>query len=384
MNSKAITVLAVVVMAVSGCAVIMSEQTEAAPVDLGTTYIDGSKTAEVELRFNEYAYTQYDSYEFTISAYIGTVGDLVYSSTDASIGVKDITAGEGTLNVGVSKVTDTTGIYKISVNNDADDAAPSDVYRISFYLNVTAFKDGAKVLLDPFSYTLTVNVRSFDPVNFEYTDRAMTAGVSGEFILSQAETDEKQIDVPDYVWYATNLVPGLNVGVLDNGSLAIYGMTATSEDNIEMKNIVIVGRDSTGNEVRDTIESLTIKATPKITYEISVDETAVKPVSGNVYMFESSDVDADQPVLKITAGDDTRKITVSLINTEYGTRKTIDYTGSVELPINEVGRYVVEMTVYFGSDSDVNNSTGLTTTAILEVVPNITGAGAGFIVVGGI
>ena len=214
----------------------------------------------------------------------------------------------------------------------------------------------------------------------------MTAGVSGEFIL--APIDET-FNVSKYDWYATGLATGLNIGVLTNGNngenqgkLAIYGMTAKSDDEIKMDSIKIVGRDAYGNEVWANVATLTIKATPEITYTIKVGEEKVDPTSegSNVFLFESG---GTSPVLTVTPADgDDRAVTISVFNLETG--KRVDKVGkTLTLDISEVGRYVVEMTVYFGADSTTTNTTGLTTTAIIEVVPNITGAGAGFIVLGG-
>lgn len=384
MNNKAIAVLAVVVMAISGCAVAMSEQSEAADTNLGTVYIDEKKTtAEVELRFNELAYTTYDSYKFNITAYEindfanakSVYSDNIESGTSSSEikNAQDIVVDEsdGALNVAVEKSK--VGIYKISVKNSTTPAS-SGTYTIGLSLNVVPIKDGATVDLDPIDYRLVVNVRSFTPIDFS-TEGTLTAGVGGSITLSTT-----QINVADYSWYAIGLKPGLNIGIVD-GSLAIHGMTATSEESITMEKVVIVGRDANGNEVRDSFENITIGATPKITYTISVGNEELTPVNGNVYAFESG---KGTPVLTIDADADTRTISVSVINTTTGERKIEAYDGPMDLSINGVGRYVVEMTVYFDSTSAVDgDKTGLTTTAIIEVFPNTTGAGAGFIVVGG-
>ena len=107
MNNKAIAVLAVVVMAISGCAVAMSEQSEAADTNLGTVYIDENKTtAEVELRFNEYAYTQYSDYEFTISAYIGSESSVNVFNNKTTLTPGDVPVPGGkALDIDVSKAS---------------------------------------------------------------------------------------------------------------------------------------------------------------------------------------------------------------------------------------------------------------------------------------
>ena len=247
-----------------------------------------------------------------------------------------------------------------------------------------AWQDGGVVSLNSYTYSLTINVRSYETVNFT-TSGDMTAGVSGEFILMPTDGTFK---VSEYDWYATGLAPGLNIGVLTNGNngdnqgkLAIYGMTAKSDDEIKMDSIKIVGRDAYGNEYWATL-SLTISATPEITYTITVGGEEVDPATegSNVFLFESG---GTSPVLTVTTAEgDDRAVTISVV--DPGTGKRVDTVGkTLTLDISEVGRYVVEMTVYFGADSTTTNTTGLTTTAVIEVVPNITGAGAGFIVLGG-
>ena len=384
MNNKAIAVLAVVVMAISGCAVAMSEQSEAADTNLGTVYIDKEKTtAEVELRFNEYAYTQYSDYEFTISANFGSESSVNVFNNKTTLTPGDVPVPGGkALDIDVSKVG--VGVYKITVKNSESNAAESGRYVATLGLSVNAYQDGGVVPLNSYTYSLTINVRSYATVNFT-TSGEMTAGVSGEFILTSAGYT---FDVSEYDWYATGLEPGLNIGVLtsDNGEnqgkLAIYGMTAKSDEDIEMNSIKIVGRDAYGNEYRATLD-LTISATPEITYNITVDGGEVDPATegSNVFLFESG---GTSPVLTVTTAEGgDRAVTISVVDPGTGKRVgTVDKT--LTLDISEVGRYVVEMTVYFGADSTTTtNTTGLTTTAIIEVVPNITGAGAGFIVLGG-
>ena len=384
MNNKAIAVLAVVVMAISGCAVAMSEQSEAVPYELGTVYIDENKTtAEVELRFNEYAYTQYSDYEFTISANFGSESSVNVFNNKTTLTPGDVPVPGGkALDIDVSKVG--VGVYKITVKNSISSPAESGKYVATLGLSVNAWQDGGVVSLNSYTYSLTINVRSYETVNFT-TSGDMTAGVSGEFILMPTDGTFK---VSEYDWYATGLAPGLNIGVLTNGNngdnqgkLAIYGMTAKSDDEIKMDSIKIVGRDAYGNEYWATL-SLTISATPEITYTITVGGEEVDPATegSNVFLFESG---GTSPVLTVTTAEgDDRAVTISVV--DPGTGKRVDTVGkTLTLDISEVGRYVVEMTVYFGADSTTTNTTGLTTTAVIEVVPNITGAGAGFIVLGG-
>ena len=383
MNSKMIAVLAVAIMAVSGCVVTMSVQSDADAVDLGMVYVD-TNSAEVELRFNEYAYSQYDSYYMVLKAQVGSYTDTVVfeaeKPTDNKIHTADVPVSESTdLDLTVTK--DSMGVYTVKVVNDTDKTAASGEYTISFTLYVNAIIGGTATPLTPIGFNLDVNVRSFTDTQFNIEsgeDNKLFAGVSGSVSLTGAITGD---DLEKYDWYATGLPEGLNVGVIDfdeTKKLAFYGMTATNEDDKDYT-VTIIGRDSTGNEVKETDITLTVYKSPKITYKIE----GAKLISPGEYMIESG----HEVTLTITNSDlgDMRNITVSVIKDD-GARDTYLYNNGMEIPTNGVGKYTIEMTVgseASGSPGDsVTPTNGVTTTVILHVVPNITGAGAGFIVVG--
>lgn len=380
MNSKMIAVLAVAIMAVSGCVVTMSAQSDADAVDLGMVYVD-TNPAEVELRFNETAYTQYDLYQIVLDAQVGTnskatIYDQTKGDTADPTGNSVIVGDTYDLDLTVTKSSD--GVYKITITNDETNKAPSGVYTIGFTLYVRATVSSTSIPLDPIGYKLDVNVRSFTKATFS-AEGDMTAGVSGSLTLAGSLTDD---NVKNYnTWYAVNLPDGLNVK-LDGSDLKIVGMTEASEQIITCKDVVVIGRDDVGNEVHITVREFTIAKSPEITYEIS----NVEKVAGvdDTYMVESGKT----PVLTIkvdgtdyTSASDIRQLLVSVIS-DSGERTDITYTANgINIPTNGVGKYVIEMTIGGSSDED-NVVNGVSTNAILYVVPNITGAGAGFIVVG--
>lgn len=369
MNSKMMAVLAVAIMAVSGCVVTMSTQSDADAVDLGMVYVD-TNSAEVELRFNEYAYSQYDSYYMVLKAQVGSNTDAVVfeaeKPVDKASKTADVPVSDSTdLDLTVTK--DSMGVYTVKVTNDKEKTAASGEYTISFTLYVNAIIGQTPTPLTPIGFNLDVNVRSFIGGSATVGE-SMIAGASGSIEVPANIDDDKK--VTDFTsWYATGLPDGLNVGIID-GKLMIYGMTAASENDISCT-VNLIGRDAVGNEVTIENFTFTITKTPKITYKI---ENA-KLIAPGEYMVESG---LTEPTLTITNGftGDDRTITVSVISDD-GSRTPSTYNPGMTIPTDGVGKYIIEMTI--GGSSDAN---GVSTTAILHVVPNITGAGAGFIVIG--
>ena len=369
MNSKMIAVLAVAIMAVSGCVVTMSVQSDADAVDLGMVYVD-TNSAEVELRFNEYAYSQYDSYYMVLKAQVGSYADTVVFEAEKPTNNMTNTAPvpvSNSTDLDLTVTKDSMGVYTVQVVNDTDKTAASGEYTISFTLYVNAIIEKTPTPLTPIGFNLDVNVRSF--IGGSATvDESMIAGASGSIEVSAHIDGDKEV-TGFTSWYATGLPDGLNVGIID-GKLMIYGMTAASESDIPCT-VNLIGRDAVGNEVWIDNVTFTISKTPKITYKID----NAKLIAPGEYMAESG---LTEPTLTITNGfiDDDRTITVSVIS-DNGSRTTPPYTAGMTIPTDGVGKYIIEMTI--GGSSDTN---GVSTTAILHVVPNITGAGAGFIVVG--
>lgn len=380
MNSKMIAVLAVAIMAVSGCVVTMSAQSDADAVDLGMVYVD-TNPAEVELRFNEYAYSQYESYYMVLQAQVGSnTAATVFEAEkpkDNKAHTADVLVSDSTdLDLTVTK--DSMGVYTVKVVNDTNKTAASGEYTISFTLYVNAIIEKTPTPLTPIGFNLDVNVRSF--IGGSATvDESMIAGASGSIEVPATIDGDK--NVTDFTsWYATGLPDGLNVGIIED-KLMIYGMTAAS-DNDTTYTIDLIGRDAVGNEVKIADVSLKITKTPKITYEIANVEKVADVA--DTYMVESGKT----PVLTIKvdgtdyiSASDGRQLLVSVIK-DSGEREDITYTANgINIPTNGVGKYVIEMTIG-GSSDEGNVANGVSTNAILYVVPNITGAGAGFIVVG--
>lgn len=383
MNSKMIAVLAVAIMAVSGCVVTMSAQSDADAVDLGMVYVD-ENPAEVELRFNEYAYSLYDSYYLVLQAQVGSnTAAIVFEAsepTDSASKTADVPVSNTTdLDLTVTK--DSMGVYTVQVKNDTNKTAASGEYTISFTLYVNATIEGTAIPLTPIGFNLNVNVRSFIDSTSPSVSGSMIAGASGSVEVS-ANIDGGKKVTEFTSWYATGLPDGLNVGIIED-KLMIYGMTAAS-DNDTTYTVDLIGRDAVGNEVKIADVSLKITKTPKITYEIA----NVEKIAGvaDAYMVESGKTPAPKLTIKVdgveySSGTSGSQLIVSVISDE-GERTDKKYTsGGIDIPTNGVGKYVIEMTIG-GSSEEGSVANGVSTNATLHVVPNITGAGAGFIVVG--
>ena len=131
-------------------------------------------------------------------------------------------------------------------------------------------------------------------------------------------------NVSDYSHYVGAADRHPLVGVIDfdeTKKLAFYGMTATNEDDKDYT-VTIIGRDSTGNEVKETDITLTVYKSPKITYKIE----GAKLISPGEYMIESG----HEVTLTITNSDlgDMRNITVSVIKDD-GARDTYLYNNGM-------------------------------------------------------
>ena len=380
MNSKLIAVFAVIVMALSGVTLV-SSATDGADTDvpLGTIYADngeGAASETVALKFNESAYTGYDSYTFTLKA--ADSKDSITVDTDSFYSfTKDEspTSSEKTVkNITISATAGSgVGNYNLTVNATNATEGSYTIY-IELKVSVTENTDTENTLtiaLDPIYYTLTVNVT--DDQNVTFNDVTINA----DTIYSSSSTDNtltvetptSGVIVSDYdSWYAVNLPKGLKIAY-EEGNLRILGMTNTV-DTVG-KTINVVGRDSaTGAEVFGSF-TLKVNEAPEINYVLTSGDTNLQH-SGDVWIAAAG----DEVTLKITG---VTSANVSVVKSDEFVRESLtngvpkDDSISFELPVSSgVGVYYIEM--------DVGSSV---TVATLNIIVSSTGAGAGFIVVGG-
>lgn len=374
MNSKLIAVFAVIVMALSGVTLVASA-TDGADTDvlLGTIYADNGKGAvseSVALKFNESAYTGYDSYTFTLKA--ADSKDSIVESTKSfysfTKGGSPTSSEASVKNIKISAAAG-SGVGNYTLTVDATDAT-ADTYTIYVELKVSVTENTQKIALDPVYYTLTVNVTDDQNVTFnDVTINADTnySSTSNDNILT-VKTSTQGFSVSDYdSWYAVNLPEGLKIDY-EGDNLIILGMTNTVETG---KIIKVVGRDSdTGAEVFGSF-TLNVNEAPKINYVLTSGGTNLKH-SGDVWIAAAG----DNVTLEITGATSAN---VSFVNADGSARESQSKDVpkgeciSFELLVSSgVGVYYIEI--------DVGSSV---TVATLNIIVSSTGAGAGFVVVGG-
>ena len=371
MNSKLIAVFAVIVMALSGVTLVASA-TDGADTDvpLGTIYADngtGAASKTVALKFNESAYTGYDRYTFTLKAATNKSG--FESATAFFTKGADNNSAQTVDGLTISATAGSSvGNYNLAV--DATNATKG-THTIYIELKVSVTENDLTIPLDPVCYTLMVNVTDDQSVTFD------EVSINADTIYSSSSSDNilsvkiqiEGFNISDYdSWYAVNLPEGLKIAYEDD-NLRILGMTNTVDT--AGKTINVVGRDSdTGTEVFGSF-TLKVNEAPKINYVLTSGDTILQH-SDDVWIAAAG----DEVTLKITGATSAN---VSVVKSDGSARESHskDASGSesisFELLVSSgVGVYYIEM--------DVGSSV---TVAILNIIVSSTGAGAGFVVVGG-
>lgn len=388
MNNKTTAILAVAAFILAGAAVAVYAPAEVdADTHLGTVLVEKGKDTPqtVLLKYNESAYSGYSSYTMSITAnnesesaseaITKSKGGTIASSP-AKITLAD---SKGNLSMTVAQVTsgeDTvSGNYDIGFTTDNATVGP---YTITVKLVITAVpEEGLMIVLDTFVYSVTVNVTE-NKTEEKFEIGEFTANED----MAQAITIKDSSDPFPYVnysWYATGLPEGLNIITKDvDGSkvpyisgLAVFDSSLDDGDDDNPKNtytVKITGRDAHGSEVTGTL-SLVVNKEPVMSYKITSDASGsdVLHNAGDTWVYKPTE---DRNVYLFVKNVELSKVTV--IN-DAGSRVGEDNDeGYWSIPVDGAGVYTIEM-VYDGGYH----------MAKLYVVPKTTGAGAGFIVVGG-
>lgn len=365
MNSKLIAVFAVIIMALSGVTLV-SSATDGADTDvpLGTIYADngnGAASETVALKFNESAYTGYNSYTFTLKAATNKSG-FESAQPIFTKGANNQAQTVDGLTISAKAGSD-VGNYTLAVN--ATNATEGS-HIIYVELKVSVTENTLTINLDPIYYTLTVYVT--DDQNVTFNDVTINADTNYSSTSNDNILTTQGFTFSDYdSWYAVNLPEGLKIDY-EGGNLRILGMTNTVDTT--GKTINVVGRDNTGAEVFGSFK-LVVNEAPEINYVLKSGGTNLKH-SDDVWIAAAG----DEVTLEITGATSAN---VSFVKADGSARdiqfKSVSETGSIsiELPVSlGVGVYYIEM--------DVGSSV---TVAILNIIVSSTGAGAGFVVVGG-
>lgn len=358
-----------------------------ADTQLGTVLVEKDEKGEtppqtVLLKYNESAYSGYSSYEMSITAsyergassipITKTKGEILTSSS-AAITLPDSKSLNMTVAQVMSEENPVSGNYDVGFTTT--DATVGQ-YTITVMLVITAFPEaGMSIKLDTFKYTVIVNVTDDTTVDLEI----------GEFTanedMDKAITIKNNADFPyvNYSWYATGLPEGLNIITKDVGGsmvpyisgLAVFDSSHVDEDSDSSKNtytVKITGRDSYGSEVTGTL-TLVVNKEPVMSYRITSDDAGLKLLTrtGDTWAYKSEDAGN---VYLFVKNVELSKVTVIKGD---GSRDEASSNGTYwRIPVDGAGVYTIEM-VYDGGYH----------MAKLYVVPETTGAGAGFIVVGG-
>lgn len=388
MNSKAMALLAVVVMIASGAVafVSMPSEVEAAengsvdsPYDLGTVYVDGSTSASVDVKYNQSAYTGLP-YKVTLTATVtpaegeaSTATPIYVMTSGSAASTTRATAG------GLSFTTDNDTVGIIGVTVASENTATNSSYTVEFKLDVVInpdnSDDSSRLILKSVYYTLNVNVRVGGILVVEATGDVTSFTENHDstvnYNVKLDQSDENNITGTDYEWYAYNLHEGLSINATTDG-FSIGGMPITAET----KNVSIVARDkTTGAEYSGSL-SITVVAegTVKITL-INGKGDVLVPAGDNEYYVMSNGTGDDAITLQVESD---KKPTVSAIKyeTDSLSRAPLDVSGSgtdvdpyeYGIPTEGAGVYYIEVSI--GTNVQVLK---------INVAINPTGApGAGF------
>ena len=397
MNSKAMALLAVVVMIASGAVafVSMPSEVEAAgdgsntsPYDLGTVYVDGSADSTVsapivDVKYNQSAYTGLP-YKATLSANVTTTANsnetytAIYTMTSGS------TATTTGATVGALKFTandDTNGIIAVTVDHkDVDEGdAPSSSNTVKFRLDmvINPGTDSSELELKPVYYELNVTVRTNGSMTMTVADNATYA--NGVYFTVNRDTEVQYtatlggsadaMDYDSYVWYAYGLPAGLSIYAKES---VVYIGGMPIEESTEEINVKVVAREiSSGLEYTATV-SFTVEEAETVSITVKRGNDILKPTADNEYYVLTNGED----IITLEVGSATEP-TVSAI--EYDTdlsRVSLTTTSQsapfkYTIPVDGAGTYYIE----------VSSGAGVEILKI-NVAINPTGApGAGFEIV---
>lgn len=398
MNNKTTAILAVAAFILAGAAVAIYAPAEVdAVTQLGTVLVekDEDTPQTVLLKYNESAYSGYNSYTMSITA---SNGDESSSAAFTKTKGGPITSSSPTITLANSKghlsmtvaqvmdnMTSVSGNYDIGFTTE--DAAVGE-YTITVNLEVTAYPEAElEIVLDTFVYSVTVNVTDDTTAVFETIEFIANEDMEQAIKISSNDS----FPYKNYSWYATGLPEGLNIITKNvDGSmvpyisgLAVFDSSHVDEDSDSSKNtytVKITGRDAYGSEVTGTL-TLVVNKESVMSYKITSDDAGLNLLTrtGDTWAYKSEDA---KNVYLFVENVELSKVTVIKDDGSCDEASSIKGDGSRDeassngtywrIPVDGAGVYTIEM-VYDGGYH----------TAKLYVVPETAGAGAGFIVVGG-
>ena len=402
MNSKAMALLAVVVMIASGAVAFVSmpseveatgDGSEDSPYDLGTVYVDGSADSTlsapvVDVKYNQSAYAGLP-YKATLSAVIDPTDESpthqkIYDSSKTSNKAVTIGALKFTPSVSAS----TSGVISVAV--DHADTVTTGKYDVSFKLDViinpkdgVTESDGVTLMLEPVYYDLVVVVRSNTALTIQTvedtpSDTATFKQNVDQTIQITAKANNTELDYDSFEWYAYNLPAGLSVYADTNG-LYIGGLPESTIT--EAQSISIYARCTVDNVESGLVSGMEYSGTFKILVT-EADEITLSMFNGEKQIYPDGNeffvmqvAGSDSPItLKAVGPADAPLVTVisvdsgKLVRQDIGATTDPADTHEYVIPVDGAGTYYIEVS----SDAGVE-------LLKLNVVINPTGApGAGF------
>lgn len=382
MNSKLIAVLAVIAIAVSGVTLAMSDSTEAVgngsaehPYELGHVFVDKTKNGTEAnaitsvLKFNESAYDYYAGYDFSFWAASTAYNTNSCTQFYTTKNTEEIDAGtDEYLNI---SATGSDGKYILKIW--ADDNTTTGEKDLVIKLQVTVHlvsgdtESESSIVLDPIYYHIDVTVTNDQTLSISNELLIFTQNIQGE----QNVIFNDSISLANTEWYAVGLPAGLNISVKED-KLVIHGMpvnTTVAESNGYVS-VKIVGRDSNGTEYTGTV-NIKVNAENVVSVVLKDGSNALKGYNDNNYVTNSSNPDITLEITGVGSANVTVINSTGVRGNAVANEGTASNFVSYKIPTDGAGTYTIEVDI----GSDVQE-------LILHIVPNTTGAGAGFVVVG--
>ena len=377
-----------VAMVMAGMVISISTSADAeGETELGKVLVEegGTDSDSVLLKFNESAYAMNQSYEVRMYAGTSSGSEIVPFYTKnvtsaISSGIVSITNGSLTLSATQRMEGDSPLSGNYDVNVMAASGTTAGIYQIFIKVEVSVtVASGAQITPLESFYKMTVNVTD-NPDDITFENISIVSGQDGKHYLTT--NDPSLFDYDAYSWYALNLPDGMSVAA-DSTGLYVAGLANYDASGPNEYSVDVLGRDFIGSEVKGSFK-LTVTESEELAYNLTYgaagfdingdglpDNILNRADTGDVWVAQT---DSEPGVVLNVYNFTPSSVTVVKIDGENISRvsETKPGSGSYNIPTNGAGVYTIEIG-YDGGVKEVK----------LFVIPATSGAGAGFVVVGG-
>lgn len=399
MDKRALAIIIALLVAVPAAFCMAQGESEADfpgtthdnPVNLGSLTLNVGETKDIDIRNNEAAYADYNSYkmEFEVQKDGDSYQNIVTFTKDSG----DVSSASGSnkddpvggVTVGVTRSSE--GMFILSLTGN------SIISATNLYIRCTvSVTEAGNTVEDEIFYKVGVTVIGADGT-LEFTSENGTinatsgVNVTSDNVVTATAKDNKgtvSFDTETVYAYAYGLPAGLNLSASaeSNGSVTITvtGMTTeVSTDPINGTSVYVVVRNSDGVEYGGTFY-VKVAAEKSIDYDYVITGATPTTVTDSYYVINDTS-DESNVLLKITGKGQPFQGAVYVISHEDNsstlTRTPLTTTSSgnesvYDIPVDGVGTYVIEILNVDGSVQQIT----------LNVVPQSVGAGAGLIING--